>query len=61
MRLFQMVEESNVGPVTLDQLERQVARLLVDILHTPCDQMLCHTSALRDQVAVLLNGRRCTA
>ncbi len=60
-RLAQMVEESNVAPFTLEHLELQVAHLLRHFEHTPSGPMLRAVSALRDQVAVLLNGRRCTA
>ncbi|MGH3754928.1 MAG: hypothetical protein ACRDRP_19970 [Pseudonocardiaceae bacterium] len=58
LRLSRELEASNVGPVTLDQLELQVAYLLRRYPRTPSDQMLDATSALREEVTVLLDGKQ---
>ncbi len=61
MRLSRRIEESNVGPLTLHQLEQGVAGLLAKLQHTPSCQLLRRASVLRDEVAIILEGRQTLA
>ncbi len=58
MRLSRKSEESNVGPITLDQLELRVANLRQRFQHTPDAQLVGPASTLREEVETLLDGKQ---
>ena len=60
-RLARKLEESNLGPFTLEHLELEFARFLRQYEHPPSGQMLRDVSALRDEVELLLDGRQTLA
>jgi hypothetical protein len=51
-------EASDVGPRTLEQLDRTVERLGLEYLHTPLAEMLEEVRSVRQYVVELLGGRQ---
>ncbi len=58
MRLSRKLVQSNIGPATLEHLQQRVTSLLAKIHQTPSDQMLRTAATLRDEIALLLDGKQ---
>ncbi|MGH8888022.1 MAG: hypothetical protein ACRDYX_23280 [Egibacteraceae bacterium] len=58
VRLGRKVGSSNLGPVTIAQLELRVAGLMQGFQHTPWDELFRATLAQHEEVETLLDGRQ---
>ncbi|MGH8904292.1 MAG: helix-turn-helix domain-containing protein [Egibacteraceae bacterium] len=61
IELVRQAETSNVGPQTLEQLDRTVERLGLEFLRTPHERTLEEARAVRQYVAQLLGGKQTLA
>jgi hypothetical protein len=56
MRLARKLGASNLGPVTLEQLELRVAKFAQAEAHTPVEQLFAEVLAQQEKVEALLDG-----